>query len=106
MRTKITTTEQFDALIENKQDFLLYKYSSWLCRLSKTTRPFVEAYTEKNNIHTYVVHVRRYKVLKEYIATKTGIIHETPQVIIFKQGKITAHTSHMHITPEWLEQNG
>lgn len=39
------------------------------------------------------------------ITTWLGILHQSPQVLVLKQGTCRAHTSHYSITSQWLDSS-
>jgi bacillithiol system protein YtxJ len=50
----------------------------------------------------HLVSVRRQRALSRYIAERTGIEHQSPQILVLSQGKIVATASHADITAELL----
>ena len=42
--------------------------------------------------------------LSQAIATETGVTHQSPQVMLFIDGKVVWNTSHMNITRDALER--
>jgi bacillithiol system protein YtxJ len=53
----------------------------------------------------YIIEVLESPELKYYIADKVGIKHESPQILIFKNGKLSTFANHNTITKSWIEKN-
>ena len=52
----------------------------------------------------YLVVVQEQRPLSNEIEAKTGVQHESPQILIIKDGKVTYHASHRAITAEVILQ--
>jgi len=98
---KITSKEQFDELMahSNKQPVAIFKHST-TCPVSSS------AYREMENLSGEValVNVQSARDLSQEIGERTGIRHESPQVIIFRNGKPVWHASHWKVTAHAVEQ--
>ena len=101
----ITTKEQFDSLLADKKNFIIFKHSTtcsiswWACR---------EVYQSIDALwiqEIYLLDVLQYTELKMYVADKTHITHESPQVIIFHHGQVVADASHWSITKAWIQSS-
>ena len=51
-----------------------------------------------------IVDVIRNRDVSNAIADETGVLHQSPQAIVIKNGEVTAHTSHYDITRSWIER--
>jgi bacillithiol system protein YtxJ len=60
---------------------------------------------ERPDLPAYIVHVRTERPLSQTIAARSGISHESPQIIILQSGKPVWSTSHHEITAEALAQH-
>jgi bacillithiol system protein YtxJ len=40
--------------------------------------------------------------LSNQLAASTGVRHESPQILVFRRGNVTSHTSHEQITVDYL----
>lgn len=95
----------FQQLIEDKKDFLIYKYNPNNCPLSEKTKPKVEKFLNQHtDINWYMIDVIEQTDLKIQVAEYLDIPHESPQILCFKSWEYTAHTSHMKIKEERLEE--
>ena len=53
-------------------------------------------------IPVYLVSVRRRRDVARHIAERTGVQHESPQILVFRQGEVVGAASHDEITSELL----
>ena len=52
----------------------------------------------------YIVDVNDSDDVSNYVVESTGIQHQSPQLILFRNGSPSWHTAHFDITAEALEQ--
>ncbi|MGC8738348.1 MAG: bacillithiol system redox-active protein YtxJ [Candidatus Hydrogenedens sp.] len=104
---EMTKKEEFDSLLKNSNDIILiiFKHSnrcpiSWNAK--KEIDTFLEKYTEYNN-NTYLINVIDSRPLSNYIAETLHVEHQSPQIIILKNGAVVKHISHLTITEKNLE---
>jgi bacillithiol system protein YtxJ len=99
----IHTEEEFGRLCTREMG-VLFKHSP-SCFASVDANRRVRAFAEaRPEVPTYMVSVIRQRELSSWIAVKTGVRHESPQVIVLRYGRVVAHMSHGQITAERLEQ--
>ena len=100
---KISNQDEFQQLLE-EDIFLLLKHSL-TCPISGAA---FDEYSQFVNEHpavtTAYLAVQEAKPLSEYVRDTTGIKHESPQAILFKNSKAVWNTSHGRITVENLEK--
>ena len=53
---------------------------------------------ERPDLPAYIVHVRSERPLSQQIAARSGVPHESPQVIVFRRGMPIWDASHHDIT--------
>ncbi|MCU1263743.1 MAG: ytxJ [Acidobacteria bacterium] len=98
---RITSKEALDELIarSNKEPVALFKHST-TCPISAS------AYREMEDIpgEIALIEVQRARSLSIEIGEQTGIAHESPQVIILRNGKAVWHASHWKVTAQAVEQ--
>lgn len=97
------TVEEIDGFFEPDSGMhIIYKHS-YSCGTSIFAKTRVEQ-TFKNdlpeNVHFYFVDVRTHRPVSNAIAEKSGIMHESPQLIIINEGKVLWHGSHNQVTSE------
>lgn len=101
----LTTNSQFDQLLANKSDFIIFKNSATCSISGGACKEVYQAIDELQLDNIYKIEVLDSPELKIYVADVTGIRHESPQFLIFKKGVVTAHASHGSITKEWIRDN-
>lgn len=84
----------------------------FLFKQSTTCPVSAEAFSEYNSfleslssdIGSYFVKVRETREVSNKIAEETHVQHQSPQVLLMKDGEVLWHTSHANITVESLEE--
>ncbi len=104
---EITQKEDFDNLLnKNKDKFLIFFKHSNRCPISwnakKETDAFLEHHEEYKNT-TFLINVVDSRPLSNYIAEKLQVEHQSPQIIITKNGAVLKHISHLTITEKNIE---
>lgn len=98
---RIDSSEELDELIERskKEPVVVFKHST-TCPISSG------AYREMEDIpgEVALIEVQTARDLAREIGTRTGIRHESPQVIIFRNGEAVWHASHWKVTTHAVEQ--
>ncbi|MBK5442973.1 bacillithiol system redox-active protein YtxJ [Peribacillus sp. TH16] len=98
---KIDSEEQFNELL-NKETFLLFKHSL-TCPVSAEAYEQYEKYMAANEeLKTAYLAVQEARPLSNYVAETFDIKHQSPQVILFKNGKPAWNESHWRITYDSL----
>ncbi|MEH7255189.1 bacillithiol system redox-active protein YtxJ [Neobacillus niacini] len=98
MLKKIDTVEQFEELLKQEEQFFLLKHSL-TCPISDAAYKEFQKYAgEDQSVPTYYLAVQDARPLSTEIAEKFEIKHESPQVLLFNNGKATWNASHWKIT--------
>jgi bacillithiol system protein YtxJ len=98
MLDKIESIEQFDELVKNESNFFLLKHSL-TCPISHAAYKEYEKFSnETKQVPTYYLAVQDSRALSNEIAEKFQIKHESPQAILFSNGKPAWNASHWKIT--------
>ena len=98
MLEKIDTAVQFDELMEKEQKFFLLKHSL-TCPISHAAYQEYQKFADENqNVPTYFLAVQDSRPLSNEISEKFQIKHESPQAILFSDGKPIWNASHWKIT--------
>lgn len=73
---------------------LIFKHST-RCWVSKMVmNQFVTAFDQTSNMNLYYLDVISYRSLSRTLASKFEVQHESPQVLMIKNGVVVAHASH------------
>lgn len=100
--TPLTDISQLEAidLASRAKPVLLFKHST-TCSISRTALDRLErTWTSDDDIaHTaFYLDLLRYRVVSNAIAERYGITHESPQVLVIKDGKCAHDASHLGIS--------
>ncbi|WP_106768214.1 bacillithiol system redox-active protein YtxJ [Paenibacillus faecalis] len=104
--TKMTTSEQLRTALESSHQkaLLLFKHST-RCPISAGAYEEITAYLQNDpneQLDYALIDVVSDRPVSNEAAEVLSIKHESPQVIVVKQGAPVWHTSHSHITTEAL----
>ncbi|MFT4414961.1 bacillithiol system redox-active protein YtxJ [Fredinandcohnia humi] len=103
---KIEKIEEFSDILQSNKKFILIKHSL-TCPISKAAFDEYEQFVSENeDIPTFYLYVQEARPLSNYIAETFSIKHESPQALLFEDGKVTWDTSHRNITKESLRNAG
>ncbi|ALX49314.1 bacillithiol system redox-active protein YtxJ [Lentibacillus amyloliquefaciens] len=80
---------------------LLFKHST-TCPISAGAFEQYQSFLEKigDELDAYMVKVIEDRAMSNQIAEETGVKHESPQVFLIQDEKVTWHTSHSKITTD------
>lgn len=81
----------------------VFKHSS-RCPISSMARSRMEKGLAKlpGEMSVYYLDIIQFRSLSQEIAERYDIIHESPQLLLIKEGQCVFHTSHQGISPEAL----
>ncbi|WP_160155548.1 bacillithiol system redox-active protein YtxJ [Geobacillus sp. TFV-3] len=100
---KLETIEQFERVMKETERFLFVKHSL-TCPISRAAFGECEKFAADHpELAVYCLYVQEARPLSTYIAETTGVKHESPQVLLFENGRVVWHASHWSITYEALE---
>ncbi len=100
MINEFTASDNYDHIIEtsNTRPVLLLKHST-ICGVSTAAKREFDSFAEdKPEFDFWQVLVCEDRPLSQEIAEKTGIPHQSPQVVLFHKGKAIWDCSHGQIT--------
>lgn len=90
------TEAEADSILKNSERLqLIYKHSfaCGVCAFSKSAvESQIDKFSEIADLH--FVDVRASRAVSNYIADKTGVKHESPQVLVLNKGKVLWQASH------------
>lgn len=93
--------DQLSELIveSNEKDVLIFKHST-RCSISKTTLNRLERNWKESeipNVKPYLLDLLTFRELSNAIATRFGVAHQSPQVLIISKGQSKYDRSHFDI---------
>lgn len=98
MLKKIDQIEEFDELLKEKSEFLILKHSL-TCPVSKAAYQEYQKFADEQvGVPTYYLAVQDSRLLSNEITERYQVKHESPQAILFSNGKVAWSASHWKIT--------
>jgi bacillithiol system protein YtxJ len=103
----LNTSEQFDTLIEKSKSetIVVFKHSTRCSISSMAERRLLGIDTSKENASLYYLDLIAHRSLSNYISEVLQETHESPQILIVKNGACTYDASHMEITSKEVIEN-
>ena len=93
---QLASLDQLKTITENSKDKpqVIYKHSS-TCGISRMVlNMFTESYDMDLDIDLYFLTIQSHRDVSNAIQDKFGVRHESPQLLIVKNGEVVFHTSH------------
>ncbi|EKU48525.1 bacillithiol system redox-active protein YtxJ [Staphylococcus massiliensis] len=97
MAIKLTSIDQFEQIITDNKYVFLLKHSE-TCPISANALDQFNKFLYERDMDGYYMIVQDDRELSDYIASKTGVKHETPQGFYFVEGEVIWHDSHDNVT--------
>lgn len=97
----LTTVEQLDQLLQDasQQPLLIYKHST-TCAISHMAQSRLERQWEPGQVpglKAYFVDLHKHRLVSNAVAERLGVRHQSPQVLLIKNGQCIYHESHSGI---------
>ena len=103
----LTNEAQMEELVSlsASKPVLIFKHST-TCGISRMALKNFERDFDlpETEIELYFLDLLRYRTLSNAIAVKFSVTHQSPQVLLIKNGKVIYHDSHYSITIEALKK--
>ena len=103
----LTDVQQLNSLIEESktQTVAIFKHST-RCGISRMVlRGFESDYElDLDQVKLYFLDLLNYRNISEEIASRFGVWHESPQLLVIKGGDVVYHTSHGSIQANKLSE--
>ncbi len=103
----LTRIEQLDALTEQskRKPVVIFKHSTRCGTSSMALRQFERHYNVDNeNIELYFLDLLAYRDISNEVAIRFQVLHQSPQIIIIKDGVTVYHASDYQIQAEDIER--
>ena len=99
--TELTTTHDYDLLASHDLS-IVFKHST-TCPISLYAHREVARFCERRpDAEVYLISVRQRRDLARHVTQKTGVEHESPQVLVLRRGDVLASASHSEVTADWI----
>lgn len=104
----LTTPEEIDELIERSRQTPVWIFKhSLTCGTSASAwsqyANFVAGRPEDDETTYAVIEIQRARPVSNALADKSGVRHESPQALLFREGRVVWQASHWKIKKEALE---
>jgi len=104
--TEIGAVEEFDRLLaaSSKRPLLLFKFSATCGTSAQALDELMAHLNERPADVTYaIVTVQTHRDVSNAIASTLGVRHETPQILLIRDGRVVWSASHYRVTAEAVE---
>lgn len=100
----LTTRDQADTVF-GEGEAILFKHNTD-CPISASAHREMESFLSGGERPpVYVIDIHASRDVSDYLEEKTGITHESPQVILVRDGRPAWHASRFDITAAALREN-
>ncbi|HOY40757.1 MAG TPA: bacillithiol system redox-active protein YtxJ [Chitinophagales bacterium] len=99
----LSTEQQFLDLLDNESLFAIFKHST-RCSISSMAKNRVERDWDLD-FPIYYLDLIQYRSVSNLIAAKSGIEHQSPQLIVFQNGLPVYDASHNAIDANEIKSN-
>lgn len=92
----LESMEQLDTIKASSEERpqVIFKHSSTCGISSMVLKMFKGSYDPALDCDFYFLTIQTHRDLSNAIADRFGVRHESPQLLVIKNGKVTFHTSH------------
>src|SRR5690606_24873814 len=99
-------SDQLEMIIQNswERPVLIFKHST-RCIISKSAlRSFESGFNLEDKMTLYYLDLLQYRNVSNEIAEVFGIVHQSPQILLIKNGKVIYNESHEGIDARVLKE--
>ncbi|WP_298393309.1 bacillithiol system redox-active protein YtxJ [Flavobacterium sp.] len=103
---QLTDLGQLNEIIDlsNETAVLIFKHST-RCSISRMVlKQFENEFELKEQIIPYFLDLLNYRDISNAIASQFEVVHQSPQILLIKNGKVIFSTSHDDIDAKFLER--
>jgi bacillithiol system protein YtxJ len=96
---ELSSESQFLQLLEDKKPFAVFKHST-RCSISSMAKSRIERDYDlsEDELSLYYLDLIQFRNISNLIAEKTTVVHQSPQLIVVKNGVVIYHASHNSIS--------
>ncbi len=99
----LTSEDQFLTLLNENPKFAVFKHST-RCSISSMAKKRLERNWDlDDSTPIYYLDLIQYRSLSNLIAERSGVIHQSPQLILFIDGKANYNASHNSISVDEIK---
>jgi len=91
------------SLLSNEKPVIIFKHST-RCSISRLAlKQFENEFDSKDEVEAYFLDLLEHRDISNEIATRFNIYHQSPQLLLIKEGKSVYDVSHSDIDAEELK---
>lgn len=105
--TLLNNEEQIDEIIGQSENKLIaiFKHSTRCGTSRMAFRAFKDGFdSAADEVAVYVLDILTYRAISDEVSRQFQVLHESPQLILIKEGKAVDAYSHHRISPAVLEE--
>ena len=102
---QLTNLSQLNEIqeVSNQKPAIIFKHST-TCSISRMAlKNFEREYDLQNKVEAYFLDLLNFRVISNEIATKFNVVHQSPQLLLIKNGIATYNVSHDRIDADELK---
>lgn len=102
----IESQKQIDEAVQASYDSyqVIFKHST-TCPISSMAKSRLESQWDLNNVEAHFLDLLSYRSLSNYIAESLSVHHESPQLILLKNGEVIHDSSHLDISVDEIKES-
>ncbi len=102
----IQSQKQIDEAVSASHDRyqVLFKHST-TCPISSMAKMRLESQWDLDNVDAHYLDLLSYRSVSNYIADSLSVHHESPQLILLKNGEVIYDSSHLDISVEEIKES-
>lgn len=104
---RLTDMEQLDAIeaASKEEPVVIFKHSTRCGISAMVLRQFESAYDlPEDSMQLYFLDLLQHRDISNEVASRFGVTHQSPQVLVIKNGAVVHHDSHHSISAAHLKK--
>ncbi len=98
LTSKAEVDDIFDIDINNELSKIIFKHSTRCSISTMALSRFEKEWVEVEDTKLYFLDLIKFREVSDYVAEKSLIVHQSPQLIAVKEGKVVYNNSHNGIS--------
>jgi bacillithiol system protein YtxJ len=96
---ELHSSAEFDALLAEEL-VVIFKHSSACDRSWGAHDEITDFHRDHPEVRLYLVSVLDSRETSRHIAAVSGVVHQSPQVLVFRKGRVMGSASHLTVTAD------
>jgi bacillithiol system protein YtxJ len=98
---ELSTIQAFDTLL-GQELVVIFKHSTACDRSWGAHEEMAEFHRSQPDVPIYLVSVLDSREVSRHVAKVSGVEHQSPQIVVFRRGKVVGSASHLAVTADRL----